>query len=295
MAFNLEDKIKWEELSPSLQAKFKELEDAINEQDQSHNQSMGGVRVTVNEVAPVGPVNNAELWWDETYKVLRAYGENNWEFTRAAWYGGDSSGIQPPPTGDEEIPEPEIPEYHPKTYTNNYMIHTQTGTSIQHEWNSEYTTEEQYGTNIRYIFGRTISPNKNKVTITVDVSALTTSGTVGYLLAVTGLGSEGMEYGDPHLWPIDKSRGNVNDFMDVENGDYFAGDVDCYGFECKKIVPGNQPNDDVYGTIYFPADFPYRVDVANWNTPGQDPTIPTRNYPAVQGTFKITITFTETY
>lgn len=300
MSFNLEDKIKWSELSPSLQQKFKDLETAVSEQRIYSDSKLNGIRITVSDTAPFNPKNNAELWFDTAYKVLRAYSENNWEFTRAAWYGGDSSGIQQPPTSDGEITPPEIPPYSSTQHKDYYMKFTESATSNSLQWNMTYCTQETVGLNVRYIFGKGYNTNEhpNKITVSVDVSSLTTTGTddtVGYILAVTGNAEEGMEYGDAHLWPISKTHGNINEEIIIENGQYFAADVDSQRTRCTKVVPGNKPNDIIYGTIYFPADFPYRVDVNSWNDPNTDPAIPERHYPAVVGNFTSQIYFEEWY
>ena len=83
--FNEEDKVKWSELSPSLQARFAELEDmrhslTVNSQDRIET-----TRLTISRIAPTKPANNADLWIDEKYRIARAFTEYNWEFTRAAW------------------------------------------------------------------------------------------------------------------------------------------------------------------------------------------------------------------
>ena len=103
--FNEEDKVKWSELSPSLQARFTELENmrhslTVNSQDRIET-----TRLTISRIAPTKPSNNADLWIDEKYRIGRAFTENNWEFTRAAWA---SSGFIPsdPQTSTDIPPDP---------------------------------------------------------------------------------------------------------------------------------------------------------------------------------------------
>ena len=103
--FNEEDKVKWSELSPSLQARFTELEDmrhslTVNSQDRIET-----TRLTISRIAPTKPSNNADLWIDEKYRIARAFTEYNWEFTRAAWA---SSGFIPsdPQTSTDIPPDP---------------------------------------------------------------------------------------------------------------------------------------------------------------------------------------------
>ena len=103
--FNEEDKVKWSELSPSLQARFAELEDmrhslTVNSQDRIET-----TRLTISRIAPTKPANNADLWIDEKYRIARAFTEYNWEFTRAAWA---TSGFVPsnPQTSTDIPPDP---------------------------------------------------------------------------------------------------------------------------------------------------------------------------------------------
>ena len=103
--FNEEDKVKWSELSPSLQARFTELEDmrhslTVNSQDRIET-----TRLTISRIAPTKPSNNADLWVDEKYRIARAFTEYNWEFTRAAWA---TSGFVPsnPQTSTDIPPDP---------------------------------------------------------------------------------------------------------------------------------------------------------------------------------------------
>ena len=110
--FNEEDKVKWSELSPSLQARFAELEDmrhslTVNSQDRIET-----TRLTISRIAPTKPSNNADLWIDEKYRIARAFTEYNWEFTRAAWATSGfvpsnpqiSTDIPPDPSGGSTTP-----------------------------------------------------------------------------------------------------------------------------------------------------------------------------------------------
>lgn len=110
--FNEEDKVKWSELSPSLQARFAELEDmrhslTVNSQDRIET-----TRLTISRIAPTKPANNADLWIDEKYRIARAFTEYNWEFTRAAWATSGfvpsnpqiSTDIPPDPSGGSATP-----------------------------------------------------------------------------------------------------------------------------------------------------------------------------------------------
>lgn len=103
--FNEEDKVKWSELSPSLQARFTELENMKHSLVVNSKDRIEATRLTISRIAPTKPSNNADLWIDEKYRIARAFTENNWEFTRAAWA---SSGFIPsdPQTSTDIPPDP---------------------------------------------------------------------------------------------------------------------------------------------------------------------------------------------
>ena len=118
--FNEEDKVKWSELSPSLQARFTELEDmrhslTVNSQDRIET-----TRLTISRIAPTKPSNNSDLWIDEKYRIGRAFTENNWEFTRAAWA---TSGFIPsnPQISTDIPPDPTVIDRPVVTETFNFM------------------------------------------------------------------------------------------------------------------------------------------------------------------------------
>ena len=103
--FNEEDKVKWSELSPSLQVRFTELENMKHSLVVNSKDRIEATRLTISRIAPTKPSNNADLWIDEKYRIARAFTENNWEFTRAAWA---SSGFIPsdPQTSTDIPPDP---------------------------------------------------------------------------------------------------------------------------------------------------------------------------------------------
>lgn len=100
MAFNPEDKIKWTELAPSLQKKFTDIESIIKTDHSNTITQMSDTRTTISRIAPQNPVNNKEIWADEKYRVMRAFSENFWEFTRAGWAEPGTKPIDP----DRETP-----------------------------------------------------------------------------------------------------------------------------------------------------------------------------------------------
>ena len=118
--FNEEDKVKWSELSPSLQARFTELEDMRHSLTVNSQDRIKTTRLTISRIAPTKPSNNSDLWIDEKYRIGRAFTENNWEFTRAAWA---TSGFVPsnPQISTDIPPDPTVIDTPVVTETFNYM------------------------------------------------------------------------------------------------------------------------------------------------------------------------------
>ena len=79
-------------------------------------------RINISRVAPAKPSNNSDLWIDEKYRITRAFTENNWEFTRAAWA---TSGFIPsnPQISTDIPPDPTVIDRPLVTETFNYMTH----------------------------------------------------------------------------------------------------------------------------------------------------------------------------
>lgn len=105
-----EEQITWDELAPSLQDRFKSIDDSINRNMNHFDDIVLNSRITIGFDPPMNPEPNRDLWWDMNYNVLRAYTPNDikaeeltysWQFTRAAWYGGSSDDVK-----DEVIPSP---------------------------------------------------------------------------------------------------------------------------------------------------------------------------------------------
>ena len=120
--FNEEDKVKWSELSPSLQNRFKELEMMKSSLSTVSIGRIETTRINISRVAPAKPSNNSDLWIDEKYRIGRAFTENNWEFTRAAWA---TSGFIPsnPQISTDIPPDPTVIDRPVVTETFNFMTH----------------------------------------------------------------------------------------------------------------------------------------------------------------------------
>lgn len=91
--FDLEDKVTWDELAPSLQDKFKELWNKIEATNAYLSDRIGDVRLTIDYKAPENPIEYAELWFDARYMILRSLINGEWKLTTAAWYKNNSSTV----------------------------------------------------------------------------------------------------------------------------------------------------------------------------------------------------------
>lgn len=100
MAFNPEDLIRWEELSNSLQERFRNIEASLNSQLAYFTSLNNGYRITISAEPPLHPEKDKDIWVDLNYRIVRFYmsrnndGNYGWEFTRAAWYGGSASDVK---------------------------------------------------------------------------------------------------------------------------------------------------------------------------------------------------------
>lgn len=129
MPWNLEDKVKWTELTPSLQKKFKGVEDSANSIAKFGSDQLSNARLSVSKVTPIAPLNNYDLWIDEKYRIGRAFTEDNWEFTRAAWANGSgvpsnppaSEGNPPPPDGGVISSDGNTETYDPSKYNHRLL------------------------------------------------------------------------------------------------------------------------------------------------------------------------------
>lgn len=289
MAFNKENKIKWSEISPSLQSRFTALEDATRNQLSSAKKLTNGIRFTFSDTPPFNLKNNSEIWIDTKYRVIRTFADQNLEFTRAAWYGGDPSGITPPPSEDPETPGIDVPPYEPTEHTGTYLTHTESATSVIHEYGDEYISYNSEGeTSVMYNF---VGMGKVRIQITTNV---TNDVDVGYLLGVTGANGVYQENGTPYIWTIKKGV-TVDQTLQFNPGDWCVFDIDSEKRQIDYIYPGDKPNDTEYLSTYFPADYPYRFPISTWDNPSSAPPEPERHYEAIKGDFSVIITLTDSY
>ena len=86
MSFNLEDKVRWDELSPSLQDMLKNLYMKYHTMFSYYENMNNTVRITIGTKPPTFGVKYNELWFDTKYMVLRCLTDDGWILTRAYWY-----------------------------------------------------------------------------------------------------------------------------------------------------------------------------------------------------------------
>lgn len=119
MSFNFEDKVTWDELAPSLQAKFKKLQDKIKTDTTLAKYRLADNRITISRYSPQNPINNKDLWIDEKYRIARVFTENYWEFTRCGWASSNLSPANDPNQSDDDI-HIDVPEYKPTVHKTNF-------------------------------------------------------------------------------------------------------------------------------------------------------------------------------
>lgn len=330
MAFNPENLNKWGELAPSLQARFKELEDAIDNQYKDKGTQSDNVRISFGYSAPTKPVNNAEIWIDEKYRVLRVFAKDNWEFTRAAWYGGrkphesTGGGLTPPPA------------YEPTEHQEIYFTYDSSASPTCH-WSINEENDLADGSQMMSSIYVINGEKPISVTLEIDMSQVTNrTADLGYLLAVFGKSYDknnpqdpewinnqygSVEWGKGVVWPLNQlqldasgkltavitdandipssapSTGSTSTDLKLDTGYYCIFDIDCNNHALERIWPGDTEktaSNDLQGTTYFGnTAYPYCGKLAQGIHPNQvhDHT----TYAAIQGKMTIKVTVTSTY
>ena len=99
-AFEQEEKITWEEISPSLQKRFLSLADDINKLGENYSRRFGDIRVTIGYDPPINPEMERDIWIDLNFMIVRFYMSTDmnpktakWYYTHAAWYDGSANDI----------------------------------------------------------------------------------------------------------------------------------------------------------------------------------------------------------
>ena len=270
MSFNFEDKIKWSELSPSLQKRFTDVENKVRLQAGEDVGKLGSTRITISRKAPVNPINNAELWIDQKYRVARTFNENYWEFTRAVWAKGSMSSPPDPARKDGELPGGGYTPYVPTKKTYTLFTYTDNG-STSNIAPSAQSYDAASGT-VAYNF----TGSNADATITVDLSKCTNSNTdlLAYLLIIVGdqsISDKALYTG--YAYEISKKY-VINNFKKIGSGKYtknlgssiissgkcIMGEVESKrrGAKALKYVdPGDAANSDVGTTKFSASQYPY--------------------------------------
>lgn len=287
MAFNLEDKIKWSELAPSLQKKFTDIDSIIKaEHDKTINQ-MSNVRTTISRVAPSNPTNDKELWADEKYRVLRAFSEDFWEFTRAGWA---SPGTPAPDPGREnpitpDIPiTPAVPTKYEVTFLNAQL--SAFGGTI----NPGSEVDAGFG----WVFSFIGTNPKAHIKIEKNLSTNNSSDLLAYILIAIGQNSDinSREKANGTVIKIDGSNSQrvIDIDVPVSTNQYIVFDVESMFTQLTQINPGDIASPDGPFVKYDKTQYPYSYPVSRLGaaiTPADKPVPP---FNTVNGTVTITIT-----
>lgn len=125
-SFDLEDRITWDELAPSLQDKFKELWNKIYATNGYLDDRTNNIRITIGTAPPNKPIEYMEYWFDTRYMVTRAYVDGKWELTRAAWYGKNHNTVVSTPEAPLSKNPATVCHCHTITWPNEGYCHCKT-------------------------------------------------------------------------------------------------------------------------------------------------------------------------
>ena len=294
MAFNLEDKIKWSELAPSLQKKFTDIDSIIKaEHDKTINQ-MSNVRTTISRVAPSNPTNNKELWADEKYRVLRAFSDNFWEFTRAGWAAPDTPAPDP---GREnpEIPDIPITPSVPTKYEVTFL--TAQLTAFGGVVNPGPEVDDGFGGWMFNYLGKDPSTLKAHIKIEKNLTTNNSSDLLAYILIAIGPNSAAdgghLERANGTAIKIDGSNSpQVIDIdVPVSVDQFIIFDVESMFIKLtSKIQPGDIASEQGPFIKFDKTQYPYSYPVSTLGTAITPADKPIPPFATVNGTVKITIT-----
>lgn len=329
MAFNKENLNKWSELAPSLQKRFKDLEDAIKNQQTNINNKTDNARITFGYAAPSKPVNNAELWIDEKNRILRAYADSNWEFTRAAWYGGVKPDVAESGSTTIKPPTP----YEPTEHNDIYFTFNPANTP-----NTQWSVNSDDGNgNVSHMFVFN-SSKPISVRVQIDMSKVTNrTDNLGFLLAVFGKAynkdnpsdttyTHGtIDWGKGVAWKLGanlNAEGKIDEEitdaskiisapdtsqiqtidLKLDTGYYCVFDIDCKSHAFETIWPGDMiktETNDTQGSTYFgnTVYHDYCLPISTWKEGSPWPTrpFPNTSYASPSAPFTVTITCKSTY
>lgn len=287
--YDTEKLIKYNALSPSLQARIKKLEDGASKMTTSYTKTHNDIRMTFANFPPSSPQESKEFWVDTKYRVLRVYAEGNWEFTRAAWYKGTNGLPSAPITTDPSVPTINT-SHEPVSHSVSYMTYLSGSGNVVRPVDANYFIN---GTITSFIIQSTGSIYCQAG---YDVP-------VGYILMV--IYNDRVEDGTAYAWPISaKTKNQIvllqkNKSINISknafaHGKQFVIEVDTNDHHSQYITPVSfdpKIDTDKYGgTVYFGnTSFPYCISRAEADAAiaaGSYPNKP-RNYASYSGTFTI--------
>jgi len=280
--FNTENLIKFDDLSPSLQRRFLELEDAINNNNTQYGNRQNNKRITIDKFPPSNPRNNIDIWIDTRYRCLRVFSEDNWEFTRAAWYGGDDSGIVLPNEQDPEIPDPNNPNLPSNKREFEFLSATITKGNITVKY-----SDEVMGNDYSYQF---TGLKTNKVVISWETTSGKLTGTSAYILGVRY--PDYKENGTAIQYPIGLSTQAGQEVINMKAKELLVIEPDSAKRKLAHIIPVNfRPAPS--STTYFPGPYPYQYNEADGAVYGATGNLPdkVKDYAEIPDgvTIKITV------
>lgn len=295
--FDTEKLIKWSNLSPSLKKRFTDLEEYISTMGSNFGKKYNRKRFTFSDFPPLNPVESSDIWVDKRYRVVRFFAENNWEFTRAAWFNDGNSGYVDPPKVDPSIPNPEEgPVYHPTQHTLNYM--TYNSTSNAPVYNTAILPEYTSNGNISY---SSFSTNTTLyIKLSGNVVSTNDSSVLGYVLGY--IYPTKMQNG--MAVEVQITQGAINSgrlyTYPISDRYMFGFDVDTNSHDVVFATTDSQKaTAGAEGLPYMPPPFPYSYTYDDW-VKFKDIKDPTqfhhqRAYEAFSGSYNIEMYFVTTY
>lgn len=331
MSFNFEDKIKWSELSPSLQKRFTDVENLVKSQAKSDLEGqLNGTRITIGKRAPSNPINDKELWIDEKYRIARAFDEKYWEFTRAVWAKSSTLTTPSDPSrvdkdltgttggGTYTPPAPTERMYDLFTYTDNGSTANLAGstesTKTDQLSGEEIISYSFLGENTYVTISITMTEIKNSDSdllaylflIVGDISDQDKSHATGYVYAIEKdkLIADGFEY---HIGGTKLNKRHIYtlklDSSIIKKGKYIMGEVESLRRGAKQLEyvdPGDVASSTYGCTKFDTSQYPYSYPISTLTTPpvigytdegGSKPRPP---FKAVNGNLTISISVHET-
>ena len=312
-SFTLENKVAWEELSPSLQARFKNIQSMIDTGLKKFNGQKDNSDITMSRKAPMNPINNKSLWIDEKYRVARAFTENYWEFTRAAWANGDYSNAPDPGTTDPGVPDIDVPTYTPKKHNIHFATWTETATSGSLTPGPDCQSVNSDGEiNVGYAF----TGSNCSITYTFDISKChnTDKDLLGYLFYAYGPASDYSVASEtisvfkitlPNIRKLTSiGNGKYKTVISCNSGTHIKHEIESKQCRLSVIMPGDQAVDALDIIKVNTSDYPYYIPVSKIGIANVIPNYadaegggskPVGDYIAINGTISLSIDLEETY